>query len=419
MTQLHPDRFFASDPTQRRIARDLYESVKDAPIISDGVKLDADPRDIWQVFADHWHLFQATPTRLWMEHVLQEVLGVTDPLTSDSASAIYDHIEKVLQEPDFRPRKLYERFNVEVLATTDFASRPLDHHERLAADPWPGRIVPTFRPDDVTDPENPDFAANIAELDRLTGEDCGAHAGYLQALRVRRAVFKALGATATDHGVETPCTLDLSAQDAADLYDKALAGALDAAGAEAFRAHMLVELARMSLEDGLVMQIHAGSVRNHDKGLFAERGPNMGADIPRATDYVNNLRPLLDVAGNEPGFRLILFTLDESTYARELAPLAGHYASVVLGPSWWFHDSVEGMLRFRRRTTETAGFYNTAGFNDDTRAFLSIPARHDLARRIDCRYLAELVAEHRLELKDAAGLAQECAVGLAKRAYRL
>ncbi|VAW12292.1 Uronate isomerase [hydrothermal vent metagenome] len=466
--RLHPDRMFCSDPEQRRIARALFERVENLPVISphghcepswfaqdtpfpdpaellivpdhyvtrmlysqgiglerlgvwraDGTRPDIDPRDIWQVFADHWHLFLGTPTRVWLEHVFADVCELDEALCSGNAGAIYDHIEAKLRTPEFTPRALYKRFNIEALSTTDFATGSLAHHQALAAGDWPARIVPTFRPDDVTDPGNPEFAANIARLGEITGEDTATYAGYLKALAARRAAFKALGATATDHGVETARTADLSPANASSLYDAALKGSATLEEADDFRAQMLTEMARMSLDDGLVMQLHVGAVRNHNAALYKTYGPNIGADIPRATDYVNALRPLLDVAGNAPGFRLILFTLDEATYSRELAPLAGHYPSVVLGPPWWFHDSPEAMLRFRCTTTETAGVFNTAGFNDDTRAFLSLGARHDLARRIDCRYLAQLVAEHRLELDDAHMLAGEMAYGLAKRAYNL
>lgn len=466
--RLHPDRMFSSDPEQRSIARELFEAVEHLPIISphghcepswfaqntpfpdpaellivpdhyiyrmlysqgvglekigiwhrDGTRPDIDPADIWQVFAEHWHLFLGTPTRLWLEHVFVDVCGLDETLCGANARAIYDHIEARLRTPEFTPRALYERFNIEVLSTTDFATGTLQHHEALAKDDWQARIVPTFRPDDVTDPGTDEFAANIARLGEITGEDTAAFSGYLRALRARRADFKALGATATDHGVETARTADFSPAKAAALYQTVLGGGNTAAQAEDFRAHMLTEMARMSLDDGLVMQLHAGAVRNHNTALYQTYGPNIGADIPRATDYVNDLRPLLDAVGNAPGFRMILFTLDETTFSRELAPLAGHYPCLTLGPPWWFFDSPEAMLRFRRNVTETAGFFNTAGFNDDTRAFLSLRARHDLARRVDCRYLAELVAEHRLERDDARMLAAEMAHGLAKRAYNL
>lgn len=466
--RLHPDRLFSSDPVQRKIARTLSERVESLPIISphghcepswfaqntpfpdpaellivpdhyiyrmlysqgigleklgiwhrDGTRPDIDPSDIWQVFADHWHLFLGTPTRYWLEHVFVDLCGLDETLCSANAAAIYDHIAARLKTPEFTPRALYERFNIEALSTTDFATGTLRHHEALKADDWQGRILPTFRPDDVTDPGNPEIRANIEKLGEITHEDTATYTGYLKALRSRRAGFKALGATATDHGVETARTADFSHNEAEALYDAVLAGKATAAQAEDFRAHMLTEMARMSLEDGLVMQLHAGSVRNHNTALYQTYGPNIGADIPRATDYVNDLRPLLDAVGNENRFRLILFTLDETTFSRELAPLAGHYPSLVLGPPWWFFDSPEAMLRFRRSTTETAGIFNTAGFNDDTRAFLSLGARHDMARRVDCRYLAELVAEHRLEMEDAHMLAAQMAHGLAARAYNL
>jgi glucuronate isomerase len=314
---------------------------------------------------------------------------------------------------------LYARFGIEVLATTDSPLDSLADHAAVRDSSWPGRIVPTFRPDLVVDPSLPDFQKNIQALGEITGEDTATWRGYLRALAARRQFFKTLGATATDHGHPTAQTADLSEPEAVRLFELVLAGTADAAQQELFRAQMLTEMARMSLDDGLVMQIHPGSMRNHNRQLFARYGSNMGADIPTPTDYVEALRPLLGRFGNETGLTIILFTLDETTYSRELAPLAGHYPCLRLGPPWWFHDSPEGMNRFHEQAIETAGFYNTAGFNDDTRAFLSIPARHDVARRMDAGFLARLVAEHRIDEDEAVELAWELTYGLVKKAYRL
>jgi len=271
----------------------------------------------------------------------------------------------------------------------------------------------------VVDPEFDRFARNVDELGEQTGEDTATWKGYLNALVKARGRFKAMGATATDHGHPTAQTADLPEADAAALFGKVRSGKADGGEQELFRAQMLTEMARMSLEDGLVMQIHPGSVRNHNRLLYEKYGRDMGADIPAPTNYVRALRPLLDRFGNEKSLTIILFTLDESAYSRELAPLAGHYPCLRLGPPWWFNDSPEGMMRFREMATETAGFYNTVGFNDDTRAFLSIPARHDVARRVDCAFLARLVTEHRLDEGEAREVAQELTHGLVKRAYRL
>lgn len=471
---LHPQRLFASCPRQRAIATELYAYVRDLPIVSphghtdprwfadnrpfanaselliqpdhyllrmlysQGVSLESlgiaprdgdavrrrgtveeDPARVWQRFAEHYHLFRGTPSRMWMDHVLAEVFGVEEALTAATAPAIYALIGDALSRPEFLPRALFERFNIEVLATTESPLDPLDAHRRLRDDPWPGRVITTFRPDPVLDPEYEGFADNIRQLADLAGEDCGSYRGYLKALRERRHYFRSFGATATDHGHPSARTEDLSAAECERLYAGALAGSLDAREAERFRGQMLTEMALMSLDDGLVMQIHPGVYRNHNPALFTGFGRDRGADIPLPGGFVRSLKPLLDRVGNEPGFTLILFTLDETTYARELAPLAGHYPALLVGPPWWFHDSPEGMLRYRQQITETAGFYNTAGFNDDTRAFLSIPARHDVARRMDCRFLAQLVAEHRLGLEEAQELAHDLACNLAKQAYRL
>jgi len=378
-----------------------------------------EPEQVWQRFADNYHLFRGTPTRLWMDHVFGAVFGMDEHLASDNAAAYYAEINRQLSTPEFLPRAMFERFNIELIATTESPLDPLDAHQRLAQDSWRGRVITAFRPDPVVDPEYEGFAENIAELSRVSGIACDTYAGYLDALRERREFFKSLGATSTDHGHPSACTADLPRDECERLYCGALAGSLSVAEAELFRAQLLLEMALMSLDDGLVMQLHPGVYRNHNPQLFARHGRDRGADIPLPGEFVNNLKPLLDRVGNNRDFTLIVFTLDETTYSRELAPLAGHYPCLKLGPAWWFHDSPEGMLRYREQVTETAGFYNTVGFNDDTRAFLSIPARHDVARRIDCRFLARLVAEHRLSMNEAAELAPELSYHLAKRAYKL
>ena len=465
---LHPDRLFASDPRQRDIARELYASVRHLPIVSphghtdpnwfadnkpfpdasellikpdhyllrmlysQGIELQSlglaptdegdrveDPARVWQIFADHYHLFRGTPTSLWMNHVLGEVFAIDEPLNSATAQAIYAGINRQLATPEFRPRALFERFNIEVIATTESPLDTLDAHRRLQADHWQGRVITAYRPDPVVDPEYEDFPGNIARFAQLSGEDCGTFVGYLRAHRERRLYFKSMGATSTDHGHPSARCADLSAAECERLYQGALRGSLRSEEAEQFRAQMLTEMALMSLDDDLVMQIHPGVYRNHNPSLFSAFGRDRGADIPLPGNFVHHLKPLLDRVGNNPDFRLILFTLDETTYARELAPLAGHYPALLLGPPWWFHDSPEGMLRYRQQITETAGFYNTAGFNDDTRAFLSIPARHDVARRMDCRFLAQLVAEHRMSGHEAAEVARDLTCNLARRAYRL
>jgi glucuronate isomerase len=461
---LHEDRLFPADASTRKIARALYAQVRGLPIISphghtpagwfatnepfpdpakllvqpdhyvfrmlysQGVSLEdleigkaelTNPRKVWGIFASHYHLFRGTPTRMWMDYVFQEVFGLEERLTAKNADLYFDTIDAKLKTPEFLPRALYERFNLEVLATTDSPLDSLDDHKAIRASGWKARIVPAFRPDPVVDPEFAGFSQSILQLGEQTGEDTSTWKGYLNALRKARLRFKTLGCTSTDHGHLTAQTADLPANEAAELFCRVLAGNADARQQELFRAQMLTEMAQMSLEDGLVMQIHPGSTRNHNRMLYEKYGRDMGADIPRPTNYVDALRPLLNRFGNESKLTIILFTLDESTYSRELAPLAGHYPCLRLGPSWWFNDSPEGMMRFRQQVTETAGFYNTVGFNDDTRAFLSIPARHDVARRIDCAFLARLVAEHRLDEDEAFEVAYELTYGLVKKAYKL
>ena len=464
MTILHADRLFPADHTTRDIARWLHASINRVPILSphghanprwfsknepfldpaqlfvvpdhyvfrmlysQGIPLERlgigsaseqDPRSVWRIFAQHYYLFRGTPTRLWLDFAFQELFGLDSRLGPANADEYFDAIAEKLQTPAFRPRALFERFQLEVLATTDSPLDSLADHAEIRQSAFQGRIIPTFRADPVVDPDFPSFAENIVRLGQITRADTGNWQGFLSALRQRREEFKALGCTATDHGHPTAATADLAPGAADRLFQKIVSGAGEPHERELFRAQMLTEMAAMSLDDGLVMQIHPGSLRNHNTQLFQRFGRDMGADIPVPTNYVQALRPLLSRFGNESRLSIILFTLDESTYSRELAPLAGHYPCLRLGPAWWFNDSPEGMMRFREYTTETAGFYNTVGFNDDTRAFLSIPARHDVARRVDCSFLARLVAEHRLEEDEALEIASDLAYGLARRAYRL
>jgi glucuronate isomerase len=386
---------------------------------ADGRQDESDPRIAWRLFAAHYHLFRGTPSRLWLDWVFAELFGLTVRLSTDTADHYYDHIVARLAHPDYRPRALFERFNIEVLATTESPLDPLSHHAAIRASGWQGRVITAFRPDPVLDPDYEGFRDNLHQLGLMAGCDVASYAGYLEALRNRRRYFAAHGATSTDHGHPTAATATLQDPAASALYQRVRGGTAGPEDAELFRAHMLTVMAGMSVEDGLVMQLHPGAWRNHNPTLFARFGRDKGADIPTRTDYVHGLKPLLDRHGNDPRLTLILFTLDESVYSRELAPLAGHYPALRLGPAWWFHDSPEGMRRLRLQTTETAGFYNTVGFNDDTRAFCSIPARHDVARRVDCAYLAELVAQHQLDEDEASELAFELSYNLVKRAYRL
>ncbi|TFI56877.1 glucuronate isomerase [Sphingomonas parva] len=464
---LHPDRLFPAEPATRDIARALYADIAGLPIVSphghtdpawfatnanwtnptelllapdhylyrmlfsQGVPLDrlgvasrsgpsgADPREAWRLFASHFYLFRGTPSRMWLDHVFAEVFGLEVALEPAIADLYYDRIDEALASDAFRPRALFDRFNIELLATTEGPHEDLVHHAAIRQSGWAGRVVTTYRPDAVIDPEHEEFETALKRFGELSGEDVFTWNGYMAAHRKRRADFRAAGATATDHGHPTALTCDLPQSEKEALFGRIVGGSWSAHDAELFRAQMLTEMAGMSVEDGMVMQIHPGSLRNHNRWLHQNYGRDKGADIPTRTDYVHALKPLLDRFGNEPELSIILFTLDESVYARELAPLAGHYPCLKLGPSWWFHDSPEGMRRFREMTTETAGFYNTVGFNDDTRAFLSIPARHDVARRVDCAFLARLVAEHRLQDWEAAELAHELTYGLVRRAYRL
>jgi glucuronate isomerase len=470
------DPFFATEPRQAGIARDLYAIARELPLIcphghvdpriladdepfddparllivpdhyvtrmllSQGIEphrlgvpgreggpldsgeVETDGRAIWRLLAENWHLFRGTPSRLWLEQTFSTVFGIETRLSAATADEVYDAIAAKIADPAFRPRALFEKFGIEVLATTEGAEDDLGQHAKLAADGWGGpggRVVTTFRPDLVVDFERDGWGGAVARLGKLTGEDTGTYAGYLDALRSRREAFIAAGATSSDHGHLTARTEIVPAAEAAALYDRALRGVASADDAELFRAHMLVEFARMSIDDGLVMQLHPGAVRDHNTRLAAAHGRDVGGDIPQATDYVHALRPLLDAYGMDPRLRLVLYTLDEDAFSRELAPLAGGYPALYLGAPWWFLDTPDAMRRFRESVTDAAGFYNTAGFVDDTRAFCSIPVRHDIARRVDAAYLASLVVQDRLPMDEASETMADLAYHLPKRIFRL
>ena len=465
---LDDDRLFDAEPKARHVAKELYNEIKGLPLVSphghteprwyaenlpfpdpaqllivpdhyifrmlysqgirledlgvptaDGSAVETDGRKIWRLFIDNYYLFRGTPTRMWLDHTLETLFGIQHRVTPDLADDVYDQIAEQLTRPEFLPRALYERFNIEAISTTDAALDPLAWHQQIRDSGWKGRVVPAYRPDSVVDPDFQGFAANLDKLGEITGLDTGTWHGYLDAHRQRRAFFKQMGATSTDHGHPTAETADLTPKEAGALFDKVRTGKADTRDKALFRAQMLTEMARMSADDGLVMQIHPGSWRNHSPSMLSKFGRDKGFDIPTRTDYVGALKPLLDAVGTDPNVTVVLFTLDETSYSRELAPLAGVYPALRLGPPWWFHDSPEGMRRFREMATETAGFYNTVGFNDDTRAFPSIPARHDVARRVDCAFLARLVTEHRLGLDEAHEVAHDLAYALVKKAYKL
>jgi len=464
---LDRNRLFPAEPATRAMAAKLYETVRDLPILSphghtdprwfaenkpfpnpaalfiqpdhyvfrmlysQGILLEslgipqvdgkenADPREVWRTFARNYYLFRGTPTRLWLDYAFSQLFGLNDRLSPANADEFYEVIAKKLQTPEFLPRALFDRFNIEVLSTTDVAFDSLEYHQAIRASGWKGRVLPTFRPDAVVDAEYLGFRDNLKKLGEVSGIDVSDWKGYLAALRSRRAFFKKNGATATDHGHLTAQTADLSLAEAERLYQRIFTGRTQPGDVELFQAQMLTEMAGMSVEDGLTMQLHPGAVRNYNKVVYEKFGRDKGADVPAATEYVRALQPLLGKYGNEPNFTLILFTLDETTFTRELAPLAGHFPAVKLGPPWWFLDSPEGMMRFRETATETAGFYNTVGFNDDTRAFLSIPARHDVARRVDSAFLARLVTEGRLDEAEAFEVVKDLAVNLVRKAYKL
>lgn len=466
---LPDDRYFAADRRQRALALEIYQSVKNLPLIcphghvdarlfaqdglnfgspadlliipdhyvlrllySQGISLPAlgvqgrdgppaetDHRAIWQILAENFHLFRGTPSGIWLRETLASLFDFQGTLDQSNAQEVFDLISARMAEPDFTPRNLYERFNIEVLCTTDAATDALNDHQAIQNSDWPGRILPTFRPDSLTDFQRPGWQSQIEQLGRLCDMEISSYDRFIQALEKRRAYFKSLGCTASDHGPDSAFTCELSPQSAEAIFQRALLDNVTVEDGRLFQGHMMLQMARMSIEDGLVMQLHSGSFRNHNPQLYDRFGANMGADIPKQADYTRNLAPLLDKFGNDPNLTLILFTLDETVYARELAPLAGHYPAIKLGPPWWFHDSLNGMRRFFDRVMETASIYNTVGFNDDTRAFPSIPVRHDLWRRAAADWLAGLVQRSIINMQDAQEMAYELAYGLAKRGYNL
>ncbi|OGS17960.1 MAG: glucuronate isomerase [Elusimicrobia bacterium RIFOXYA2_FULL_40_6] len=466
---LHPDRFFSPDPEIRKIARELYVSVKDLPIISphghvnpkifadpaysfgnptelfiipdhylfrmlysqgismeslgvpriDGGETEKDPKKIWKIFADNFYLYRGTPTGIWLEYELSEVFGIRERLSSETAAEIYDEISKKLKDPKFSPRVLFDRFKIEVLATTDSAADTLEYHKMIKKSGWKGKVIPTFRPDSIMDISRKDWRENVDELSSVSGIDIHNYETFIRALRERREFFKTLGATATDIVSLTPYTAELSKNEIDAIFSSALEGKSTPQDALRFTAFMVMEMARLSIEDGLVMQLHVGCYRNHNREVFEKFGPDKGCDIPIPLEFTKNLQPLLNKYGNNPRLTLIVFTLDEANYSRELAVLAGHYPAMKIGPAWWFHDSINGMTRYREQVTETAGLYNTTGFVDDTRAFLSIPSRHDLARRVDANWIAGLQARHIITNTDAKEMIKDTAYRLAKKAYKL
>ncbi len=466
--KLNPYRFFDSDNEIRKIAMELYSSVKDLPIVCphghvdpsylaenksypdpaelilipdhyifrmlysqgialeslgiptiDGAPVEKDHRKIWQIFADNFYLFVGTPTGAWLGHEFSEVFGIKEKLNTESAQRIYDQMQEKIQSPEFRPRTLFEKFNIEALNTTDGASDSLDFHKQIRESGWNGKVIPCFRPDAVLKISAKQWKDELKSLENAAGISITNFKKFIEALEDRRAFFKKMGAVSTDQGADDAYTHELSSQEVETIFQRALKGQGTNEDEKLFTAHMLMEMARMSIEDGLVMQLHPGSFRNHNQFIFNRFGADKGCDIPVRMEYTNNLHALLNKYGNNKKLTLIVFTLDENTYSGELAPLAGHYPAMKLGPSWWFHDSIEGMIRYRERVTETAGFYNTVGFNDDTRAFASIPARHDLSRRVDSNFLARQVSRHIIDMADARVIIKALAYELVKKAYKL
>ncbi|GAA1428361.1 glucuronate isomerase [Microlunatus lacustris] len=464
---LHPDRLLPADPGVRSIARRLHASVADLPVISphghvpaawladdtpfadptsllvtpdhyvnrllhasdvelsalgvgQGPLTEQQSREAFRTVCAHWDVFRGTPVRYWFEAQLADIFGVEVRPSAATADVVYDQVAACLAQPEFRPRALYERFGISVLATTDDPCDDLAAHRRLTEDPsWSGRVVPTFRPDRYLEAAGPTWNADVDRLAAVSGVDTGDYAGFLAALEQRRRHFREHGAVSTDHSHPDARTDVLEGDEPARLYALARRGEIVPAGATALRRHLISEMARMSVEDGLVMTLHPGIRRNHHVPTYERYGADVGTDIPVAVELTDALRPLLSRYGTAEGFHLVLFTVDETVFSREIAPLAGFYPSVYAGAPWWFLDAPEAIRRYRGAVTESAGFSKTSGFIDDTRAFCSIPARHDMARRLDAAYLAGLVAEHRLDEDEALGTAHDLVTTIPAKAFKL
>ncbi|MBO0811654.1 MAG: glucuronate isomerase [Microlunatus sp.] len=460
----HPDRLLPADPGLRDLARSIYQQVAGAPIYSPhghvdaaiiaenrpfgnpaellitpdhyvtrlihayGVGLDqlgvknpdADPREVWRIFCSHWHVFAGTVVRYWFENELSDVFGITVQPSAETADDIYDQLTEQLAKPEFRPRELFRRFNIAVLATTDDPASDLSAHRLLAADPdFSGAVVPTFRADRYMSPNVPGWKGSLDELAAASGVDTGSYTGLIEALRNRRAYFKANGATATDSGMPDAYALPLSDAEAERIHRAAQHGTVTADEAAAYRRNLLYQLAAMSAEDGLVMQLHADVVRNYDQASFEKYGPDTGHDLPGPATFTAGLRQVLNDFGRSETFRLVLFTTDETAFSQQIAPIAGFYPSVYVGAPWWFIDTPAAIGRFRAAATDSAGFGKTSGFIDDTRAYCSIPARHDMSRRIDAGFLAGLVATHQLAEDEAYEIAGDLAGRIPVNTFRL
>ncbi|WP_299520750.1 glucuronate isomerase [uncultured Serinicoccus sp.] len=448
--RLHPERLLPADPSTRRIAQDLYEEVARLPIISphghvpaqwiaedtpfgdpasllitpdhyvtrllhaSGVSLsdlgvgrgeldEASSRAAFRLLCEHWPVYRGTPMRLWLEQQLVEIFGAHEVPSAETADRLYDTVAAWIARPDARPRTLMDRFDIEVLATTDDPCDDLRHHRTLAEDgSFTRSVVPTFRPDRYLEPAAADWVADVDRLAQVSGHDTQTYAGWVAAMEGRRDFFRSRGAVSTDHSHRDLGTERLSTGEAERLYADARAGRISTDAGDRLRRHMVGEMVRMAADDGLTMTLHPAVHRNHHAGTHRDFGADVGADIPLAVEVTRALQPALSAHGTDPNLTLVVFTMDETIYSRELAPLAGFYRSLRIGVPWWFIDAPESIRRFRSAVTEIAGFTRTSGFIDDTRAFLSIPARHDMARRIDCGFLAHLVVEHRLTEEEAA-----------------
>ncbi|MFF5792914.1 glucuronate isomerase [Paeniglutamicibacter sp. NPDC012692] len=462
----HPDRLLPADPAVRQIARELHADVESLPIISPHGHVDAamiandtpfpDPTalllspdhyvtrllhangvpleqlrvggtsevtalDAWKTFCRNWDLFDGTASGYWLRQEFVDVFGLDDlDISEATAEVTFKTLQAKIDEPGFRPRALMDSFNIEVLATTDDPLDPLDAHRALAADPtFASRVLPTFRPDAYIKFWGAGFAQKADALIQTAGDGATGYDGYLRAMANRRRYFVEHGAVSSDHGSHSAATLRLSRGEAASLFEKGIAGTATMAEGYAFEAHMMYQQAAMAVEDGLVMTMHPGVHRNTHSSTLKKFGPDTGHDIPFSVDFSTGLQPLLEDFGTAKGFHFIPFTIDETVFSREIAPLAGFFPSVYIGAPWWFLDAPDAMMRFRSAVTETAGFSRSSGFIDDTRAFCSIPARHDASRRIEASFLARLVAEHRITEDRAHEIIVDVVDGAPRRAFKL
>ncbi len=452
-TICHADRLFPADLSTRMLARRLYESVRGLPLVCSGVVADpswfaenpalpdpaqvfvqsdrqvwailrghgvapgqlgvaddgasiaGDPASVWKVFAANYHAFRGTPTRLWHDHAFSTLFGLNERLSADNSDRFYTRVAECLAKPEFRPRALFQRFNIELLSALATPFDSLDPY-LAARGSLKGRLVPTYCPDRLVDANNPGFITALDRFAELTSTDAWTWKGYLDAHRQRRAQFKSAGALAISQFALAARTADLPAEDAEKLFAKIVSRDFSPAEGDLFRAQMATEMARMSLDDGLVLQLHLDTPPVHD--------PEQ--KVPPPMPSVDGLLPLLQRFRGEPGLRVVACQDGLSAQADELARLASEYACLFVSAGG--SGGSEPMRRFRAMSFQNAAFYKTLNALQGQR-FIALAALTDAIRRLDCAFLAEFVVAHRLDEDEAHAMAKDVAYGISKKVYHL